>query len=722
MAGLAAASALVGGKVRVRFSWADAAVLALVLLVGTSAAHAVDRRVAINLAWEWGGIGLAYLLVRNLPRTRGESTALAGALAATAVAVALYGLFQAGVEFPEMQRRFLANKAETFRLLEVAPGTPAAASLENRLLHSTEPYSTFALANSLAGFLVGPLVVMLAVGWAGLTGPGSAGARLARLALAVPPVLAVLVCLVLTKSRSAYIGLAVALLVLAWRERRRVRPRTLALAGIGLVLVVGGVVAAGLLTGRLDRLVLTDSGKSLRYRREYWVGTWAAIRETPRSFWRGYGPGNFAAPYVRHKLPEASEEIKDPHNLVLETWATAGLPAVVALAAAVVLGLRDALGSNRGERSRGEDEARAGPTRRGRADPSAPPASPAWLVASAALGWVLVLLLGGLNPFEAGAFERWLILGLGWGLAVACGVPLARQPLDPAALGAAALAVLVTLTAVGGISIPAVALALWSLLAVALNLRDDRPSGRLRSAGGRLSGFVMAAVWVAFLGTFVGAVLPYWRCEAALAQAREAVRRRPPDYDRAEAAYARAKDADPLTARPWLAMAALEFRRWNDLGARHDNLRWRKIPIEMYMAVKPPRPPDAWTVHLERARTMSLLLRQLGSNLSPVQITEYRANVVESSRKAARLYPANATLRARLAEASADIGMTPDALKEGREALRLDALTPHDDKKLDPEVRAWLQGRIPEWEKSVAEAEGLARPRAKGKPGAGQGR
>ena len=49
------------------------------------------------------------------------------------------------------------------RAVGVVPGTAAQVQFENRLLHSNEPYSTFALANSLAGFLVGPLVVMLAV-------------------------------------------------------------------------------------------------------------------------------------------------------------------------------------------------------------------------------------------------------------------------------------------------------------------------------------------------------------------------------------------------------------------------------------------------------------------------------------------------------------------------------------------------------------------------------
>ena len=52
--------------------------------------------------------------------------------------------------------------------------------LKNRLMGSNEPWSTFALANSLAGFIVGPLVLVLAVV---VLQPGPA--RSTRIAMAV---------------------------------------------------------------------------------------------------------------------------------------------------------------------------------------------------------------------------------------------------------------------------------------------------------------------------------------------------------------------------------------------------------------------------------------------------------------------------------------------------------------------------------------------------------
>ena len=126
-------------------------------LVGLSSTRGLDRRLAINLAWEWAGLGFAYVLTRNLPRTRGESTVLAGALVATAVAVSAYGLYQAKVELPELQARFLRNPAAG-----APPGEPArrrrrrSSAFQDRLLGSNEIFSTFGLANSLAGFLRRP--------------------------------------------------------------------------------------------------------------------------------------------------------------------------------------------------------------------------------------------------------------------------------------------------------------------------------------------------------------------------------------------------------------------------------------------------------------------------------------------------------------------------------------------------------------------------------------
>jgi len=250
---------------------------------------------------------------------------------------------------------------------------------------------------------------------------------------------------------------------------------------------------------------------------------------------------------------------------------------------------------------------------------------------------------------------------------------------------------------------PAVALALWLLIAVGLNLRDDRPCGRLRDYDGRMPGFALAIVWSALAGSFVGAITTFWRSEAALALADDALAHRPPDFDRAQAAYDFAKEADRYSPRPWLGDAYLQLLIWESRGSRPEDLRWKKIPALLLKAASPPRNPNAWTLHSERAEVTRDLLKRLGQSLSPSEIIPLQASIVEATRTASRLYPTNATLHARLGEASAEISMFRDAVTEAQEALRLDGITPHLDKKLPDARREQLEAKLPDWTEKAAQ-------------------
>jgi O-antigen ligase len=726
-AGLALTASLIGGRFRWRWSWTDAAVVALMFLAAISATHALDRRPAINVAWEWVALGVAYLLLRNLPRTRDESSTLTGAMVATAVAVSVYGLYQATVELPQMQTAFRLNPQPFLRELNIVPGSREHMLLAQRLLGSNEIWSTFALANSLAVFLVGPLVLAVAVGFHNLVHRDGAGSRGTALAMAAPLVLVLLICLILTKSRSAYLGLLAVVGLLAWRARKRVPVRVLMAAGLAGLGVIAILVTAGLATGRLDREVLTQSPMSLRYRWEYWQGTWGVLTHGAPglrtalgapTFWSGVGPANFRAAYLRYKLPQASEEILDPHDLFLEVWATGGFWALLALIAALAFGLWNLLGPPMPMRSGARARADAGrpppgreragrptatpggaPPTRGDQDADAPPSRPIWLVAAAGAGWVMVVLLGQLNPFKGDLFSRWLILGAGWVAAVWLGAPLWRRLSIPAwALGAAVLAVLINLLAAGGIGIPTVALGLWSLVALGLNLRDDRGCSKLREYPSRVPPFALAAFWAAVLGVFLGTIVPFWQSEAAIAEAEEAINHLPPDFDRAENAYRRAIAADRYNVRPWLGYANLVEHAWEWRGAKVEDQRWKQIPILLQEAVSLPRNPSNWALHVRRADRIRELLRRIGPQLSPLEAIRLGGEIVKETRIATLLYPTNAELHARLAVASAEIQMYGDAVKEAEEALRLDRLlTPHPDKRLAEPLRSRLEAQLPEW-------------------------
>lgn len=694
--GIALLPSLITGRFTFRWAPTDAAVIVLTALVAISARRGVDWRIAINLAWEWVAIGTVYLLFRNLPRSRAESSALALALAATAAAVSAYGLFQVGVELPELQAAYRRNPALILARMGIEPGTPSQQAFEHRLIGSNEAYATFALANSLAGFLVGPLVLILGLSLQTLARPDDRGSRWGALAMAAPPALLILACLILTKSRSAWVGLLVALVILAWQARHLLpRRRLVGLFALGAV-VVAGLATAGVATKRLDLQVLTQSGMSMRYRLEYWRGAWGVITEGASSsakalwtdtFWAGVGPGNFGSHYLLHKLPQSSEEIQDPHNLFLEVWATSGVWALLALAAALGSGLWILLGrgvdaSTDPERATGDD----------------PPAWTGWLVFAAGMGWVAVVFLGGINLFQEDLLPRWLILGFAWLLAALLLVPVwRRSPMPVYAFGAAVAAVVVNLSAAGGIGIPTVALALWSLVALGLNHHEDGPSGRLRTIEGRLPAFALGAVGAAVVGTFVGLTVPFWRSEAQIARAEDLIAHRPPDFDKAEHAYLLAEQLDPYNARAWLGHAFLKYMAWQSRGARPEDLRWKTIPPLLLKAASPPRSPDAWTLHSERAAMTQSLIARAGSQLSPRELIPLQASVVEATRTASRLYPTNASLHARLAESSAEIAMYQDAAKEADEALRLDRLTPHPDKKLAEAVRERLREKRIEW-------------------------
>ncbi len=333
----------------------------------------------------------------------------------------------------------------------------------------------------------------------------------------------------------------------------------------------------------------------------------------------------------------------------------------------------------------------------------APPRSLIWLVASAGAGWAAVVVLGRLNPFEGDLFYRWLILGAAWLAAVFLGAPSGtgcQSP--PQRLRAAALAIAINLLAAGGIGIPTVALGLWSMVAMGLNLRDDRASGRLRELDSRTPAFVLSICWAAIIGTFIGLVWPFWRSEAAMAAADAAMNRRPPDYDAAEKLCLRAIEEDRYSARPWLKSAALHWTVWRERGAKVEDAHWKTIPILYQMAATFPRNRDAWALHSDRARSIQQLLGVIGARLDPVEALRYRAKIVEATRTATLLNPTSAVLHARLAESSAAIDMYEDAVTEAEAALRLDRLTPHRDKRLDPAVREHLDAQLPGWRENAA--------------------
>lgn len=148
------------------------------------------------------------------------------------------------------------------------------------------------------------------------------------------PALACIVVIWLTQSRTALAGLVGCwvLFGVCWWKRDLLARQSKLLFGIGLGCVVIGlaaVIGIGLSTGGL----LHDS---LNFRWNYWIASWKLFLDNQLL---GVGWGSFGNAYLIYRLPVATEEIKDPHNLFVKFATETG---VVGLSLAIVWLIRSA--------------------------------------------------------------------------------------------------------------------------------------------------------------------------------------------------------------------------------------------------------------------------------------------------------------------------------------------------------------------------------------------
>ena len=690
-------------KFSLRLGWTDAAVLLLVVWTTVAAlwaARSGSPRPAVNMLWEWVGMGMCFFLARQFIVTPRERRAVAAVMVALAVGLSGYGLYQSSYELPQTRARYEANADRALRDagLWYPPNSPERKAFEDRLANR-QPMATFALTNSLAAFLA-PWLVML-VGAIG-TSMGNRKRLLVMLVCLIP----IAACLILTKSRSGYAAACVGIL-LVWLFGRGTKgdspifvdhgfaavPAKIGTVPWKLPAVLAGV-AVLLLSAALaveGPAVLGRASKSFGYRLQYWQSTLQMIADHPLV---GCGPGNFQESYTQYKLPEASEEIADPHNFLLEIWATAGTPAALAFLAVLgcfALGFR----VQRSEVSEELEAAQVGgepPTPRFQSpiansqSPISNLSSDGWLhvLAGGVLGFLLSWPLGILcaaTPSTVGM----LICGLPLmvPVPVLIGLPLAvatvalmlgwiREGRLPRWLpGVCVVAILVDLLAAGGIGMPGVAATFWLLLALGL---DGRRQHLLRTpaAWAGLAGLVIMAV-----ACYSTAYEPVLHCQAELHLAeREPARA----VEHLEAAAA----ADPLSAEPWRQLAAVEFEAWSR------------------------QPDDAALSRFAQARDKALAL---APNSALMWLTagdwEFRAFsikdqhgkriggdaiqlAIESYNHAVQLYPNSALCHGKLAEAYLAADDRAAFRREAETALRLDQATPHEDKKLPANLREQL--------------------------------
>ena len=671
-----------GRRFVLRFGGTDAAAGLLIALYAAAALWAARHespRPALNMLWEWTGMGLGFFLTRQLLRGAVEARAMITVMIALAAGLSGYGLYQRSVEMPRDEEEYKLDPDATAHAAGVwAPaGSPQRQHLEDRL-KNREPMATFALTNSLAAMLAPWLVLAI-----GIAASCSTRRKAVRCIL---PALLIAACLALTKSRSSYVAVAVGLalwgLAKVFRTRRVrkdgaqvSRTRRVPAAILGAALAAAVLLAALWAAGLPPSLLAAKAAKSFGYRLQYWQATLRMIAEHPLA---GCGPGNFQDAYTAYKLPEASEEVADPHNFLLEVWATAGTPAMLALVALLAsfawrMGTVPISAATTPCVVPGHKNGTVpfAPVDQGAGDRSGP------LFAGLVAGFLLAVPLGQIGAAPPALAATLLGLPLAgvclllWAPWVRDQAPPGARRLTPAVAGVGVAVMLVNLSAAGGIGQPGVAGSFWLLLALALDGQGERTLPRPAAWS------MLAAALALTAACYVTGYRPVLRSEAALRSAEVAL-----FNDRGSDALQdldEAARAEPLAAEPWRQLAGLTFQQWQRQPSEEN---FRRFDLCMKTALeRAPRAAATWLAAGERYTAVFAHSRQAAD----------RDAALDAYRRAVQLYPNNALYHAEFALALRAVGQRDAFRREADAALDLDKLNPHAEKRLPPEVRKRLE-------------------------------
>jgi O-antigen ligase len=653
------------------FGWTGVAAAVLIGLCVTSALAvglSGNGRQALNMLWQWISYGVGAFLLRQLLTSAVQCRALMVIMAALAVVESAAAHHEYFVTGPAQRAAFQADPEAMYRQQGLTT-EPHREQFRWRI-ESVEPLGTFGLTNSLAGLLAPWLIVLLGIGltvmerrpdWRPLAGVALASALIAG-------------CLLLTKSRTAILATALGIVLLALYGRSRGWQfgwKLPALAAAALLLIGLGAVAVG----GLDVQVVSEAPLSVLYRIEYWQATATMIADHPLL---GVGPGNFQQHYARYALPQASEVVADPHNFLFELWATAGTPALLALlalAAAFVWqlsrGSPDLPPPASGGEDRPPDPVSAAETSRQRV----------WIYGGACFGlaaaYPLALLAGyplkTIGP-DASVPVIWL---LGLPVAAICiwlldpWVRQGNQGKMPTALPVIALVVLLTnLLAAGAISFPGVFGSVWLLLAVSV-AHGKFPAWRW-SADRHTGLIAMLAAAILAAACIRTDYSPVVISKARLDEGRAL--QSSGQFPQAEAEMLVAATADPWSPAPWQALADLRLQVWLRSQDPHDLDRFDEAAAGF--VARNPKHHAAY----ETLGGWRLIVWRKGGDAGALELA------IEAYRQATAWYPNKARLRAQLAWALHLAGRDGEALAEAEEALRLDRLNPHREKKLAAET------------------------------------
>lgn len=649
-----------------------------------------DKRAAMNVMWEWISLGITFLIARSYCLQTAMAQRLLWGLTGVAVALAGLGLYQYHVSLPETRAEFqsvidqldeieaegrtgtdyeLARRQqrtmiamEKLRKYGISIQDRTARELLQRRINSTEPFGPFALANTFAGLLAAFLLIAAGGviggllerhGWPMLLGPGIALGLL-------------LYCLLLTKSRTAWVG-ALAGIVFwltarggLWNKR-------------GFVWITGGVVTAAFavaavtVAGGLDRETISESTKSIQYRLEYWTASVHMLAERPAL---GTGPGNFRQHYLAYKLPGSSEEIRDPHNALLDVWANGGLIGLI--------GLLIMLGAAAMKIVPVETYASESTSNTARRESMAP-----WVIGS--LGGILLVALVSWF-FDDGLASRHYCVLVGTTIAMLMTTrAFGEWSIPRPTVIAAAIALLVHLMGAGGIEMPAITqLVLILVVLVADFGKTPGDVSELEQTPRRaITAIAGTAVALVLFGACLStASLPVMTRDRLLAEARYS-RESQRDFRRAARYYKEAAAADPFSPIPTRKLALRTYTRFRTQAGNAAVLDSAIQQMRYAIEMDPHHFSGYW--HLGEWLIQRSRLKNSREDADAG---------VQAFEQAVARYPHHAKLLYNFAKRLHCLGRNNKAAAQAKAALNLDDLNRaagHQDKYLTDEARVRLQ-------------------------------
>ncbi len=653
--------AMLGKGSKLVFGWVDGLLLGMfawIAIAGMIGSQTGAPRPALNALWNWIGLAVAYFLARQLVTTATQRNAVAVVMIALAAAAGGHGLYQVFHELPQTRAEYRADPDGMLRAAgQWSPeGSAQRAAFEARL-DSPEPIAMFALTNSLAGLLVawGIVATGAALYWIRqFREPSDQRLNWHSCLPAVGLAIALLCigwCLALTQSRSGYVAAVVGLATLGfiwWQDTAdaRHRRRAVWIASIASPVVVALIaMLAFLLRGHP---IVSDAGKSLGYRLEYWHATSEMIWDHPLF---GVGPGNFQALYSHYQLPQSSETIADPHNFLMEIASNAGLPAVVLLLAALgIVKWRILL-------------------------PGTPPSTSSLIVEETNVADVHYCWIGGLSGVLLALLLGVLFVGLVIPMSLSEAVlyaivggtsgallsPLVRLRLPRGVYFAALAALAVHLLASGGISFAGVAGTWWLL--IVLCLAGETPGAKAWVVSPKAGLVLLLGFTSGVVACYFTAYSPVagvaWRMDAA--DQRLDAR----DVEGAARLLEESQAIDPWAIEPLRTQAALQAATASVLDPQFEVrlARWHQLD------------PHAWQPRSQAGDWYMQAWRE--SEEQPLL-----ASAIEHYEAAVERFPNGAIAHAQLAWALAQSDDLARAQRHAAEAIRLDGLNPHTERSL----------------------------------------